>query len=231
MRHLPEYKIEEPFSLTEIYGTGLDKCKFCVQFAEQATSSILNIILNVVVVGGCSDLCGALTEKTGSETLGVACSILCDIVGSDVFVDVIRKADPNPIYLCELIPVCPVNDHGDATITKLTVTPSSGPRGLFEISYVYFSHNGTGTGELALETDTLEGIPIVNHFLHEAVPSGSYMGSFLLKAVPDPNIDPYHRWLPGIYNVTMGICNGECGSKHPHSSVYDRKRTHFTITD
>ena len=46
---------------------------------------------DVVVVGGCSDLCGALTEKTGSETLGVACSILCDIVGSDVFVDVIRK--------------------------------------------------------------------------------------------------------------------------------------------
>ena len=30
------------------------------------------------------------------------------------------------------------------------------------------------------------------------------MGSFLLKAVPDPNIDPYHRWLPGIYNITMG---------------------------
>ena len=46
VRHLPEYKIEEPFSLTEIYGTGLDKCKFCVQFAEQATSSILNIILS-----------------------------------------------------------------------------------------------------------------------------------------------------------------------------------------
>ena len=46
-----------------------------------------------------------------------------------IFTFILWRADPNPIYLCELIRVCPVNDHGDASITRLVVTPSSGPRG------------------------------------------------------------------------------------------------------
>ena len=26
------------------------------------------------------------------------------------------------------------------------------------------------------------------------------------------------------------VCNGECGSKHPHSSIYDKKSKGFTVT-
>ena len=36
-------------------------------------------------------------------------------------------------------------------------------------------------------------------------------------------------WLAGTYNVTVMICNGECGSKHPHSAIYDTARGNFTL--
>ena len=84
--------------------------------------------------------------------------------------------------------------------------------------------------------------------------------SVKLNAQPNPDCDPSQgpceMWLPGVYNVTFGklsvcvrvcmkcvlcisltlsvssvaICNGECGSKHPHSKVYDTASTKFTIT-
>ena len=37
------------------------------------------------------------------------------------------RADLDPIYLCELLTACKVNDNGDAMITKLSVNPPSGP--------------------------------------------------------------------------------------------------------
>ena len=42
--------------------------------------------------------------------------------------------------------------------------------------------------------------------LHEFAIAGTYDGLFKLKAVPDPNVDPFQRWLPGVYLVKMGNC-------------------------
>lgn len=39
------------------------------------------------------------------------------------------RADLDPIYYCELLTACPVNDHGDASFTALSVDPASGPQG------------------------------------------------------------------------------------------------------
>ena len=39
------------------------------------------------------------------------------------------SADLDPIYYCELLDQCAVNDNGDATITNATVSPKSGPQG------------------------------------------------------------------------------------------------------
>ena len=40
------------------------------------------------------------------------------------------RADLDPIYYCELIPACPVNDNGDAKFTSFTASPTSGPQGI-----------------------------------------------------------------------------------------------------
>lgn len=34
----------------------------------------------------------------------------------------------------------------------------------------------------------------------------------------------------GTYNVTAQLCNGECGSHHPHSSIYAVGKGSFTVT-
>ena len=50
-------------------------------------------------------------------------------------------------------------------MATLTVTPKSGPQGQFSIDFTYQSKNGTGTGEIGLEIDTVDHIPVGKHIL------------------------------------------------------------------
>ncbi|CAL1529115.1 unnamed protein product [Lymnaea stagnalis] len=214
---------------------GADYCKMCINFSGQAINELLNIILNLGVVGTCADICNLLQQKTGSEILGAVCNILCDIEGVNEFVKLVEKADLDPIYLCELLKTCPIFDGGDATITQFSVSPLSGPQGKRVINVQYVSKNGTGTGELFLFIDTVDQIPVEGSFLDEPQAPGTYTPTIDLDAEPDPDCDPTQdfceEWLPGVYTATIQLCNGECGSKHPHSKIYDTKKTTFTITN
>ncbi|XP_059147777.1 countin-1-like [Physella acuta] len=217
-----------------VQPVGVDWCKTCIDFSGQAINELLNIILNMGVIGTCADLCNVLAEKTGSQILGAVCNILCDVEGVKEFVNLIEKADLDPIYLCELLKSCPVFDGGDATITGFTVVPSSGPQGKKTINLQYTSRNGTGTGELYLFVQTVDQIPVEGSFLQEPQQPGNYAPVIDLDAEPDPDCDPTQdfceEWLPGTYTATVQLCNGECGSKHPHSKIYDQKSTTFVIT-
>ena len=42
----------------------------------------------------------------------------------------LHRADLDPIYYCELLDQCAVNDYGDAKFTNVSVIPKSGPQGL-----------------------------------------------------------------------------------------------------
>ena len=44
----------------------------------------------------------------------------------------LHRADLDPIYYCELLKTCPINDNGDCKITSFTVSPTSGPQGKTE---------------------------------------------------------------------------------------------------
>ena len=65
--------------------------------------------------------------------------------------------------------------------------------------------NGTGTGELAIAIDTVDGIPIGDAEIYCYKP-GSYNVGWNLNAEPDPDCEqpPCEMWLPGTYNVTLG---------------------------
>ncbi|XP_025092587.1 countin-1-like [Pomacea canaliculata] len=221
----------------EVNHLGLDLCPTCVDFTDQTIDIILNIILNAGVVGTCADLCQLVEQKTGSEVIGAVCDILCDVAGIEEFVNLIQKADLDPIYFCELIRQCPIFDQGDAKIKDLSVSPQVGPQGHKTITFTIDSQNGTGTGELILFIETVDGIPVETGLLLEAQKPSAFPSpqSFALKAKPDPNCDPTQdfceMWLPGNYTLIVDVCNGECGSKHPHSQVYDRKTANFTITE
>jgi len=64
---------------------------------------------------------------------------------------------------------------------------------------------------------------------------GTYGQRIALDATPDPSCDPSQgpceEWLPGVYNVTVMICNGQCGSQHPHTQLYDAVHGSFQITE
>ncbi|ESO94238.1 hypothetical protein LOTGIDRAFT_189496 [Lottia gigantea] len=221
-------------SLPQHMKVGLDLCPTCIQFTGEAINELLNIVLNLGVVGSCGKVCSLLEQKTGSEALGLVCDLLCDYVGIDEFVKFIQKADLDPFYFCELVKVCPIFENGDAEITELSVTPASGPQGQKTIAFSYTSKNGTGTGEMIVVVETVDGLPIETGFIHDQQPAGSYPSQFNLKAEVDPNCDPTQgfceQWLPGNYTVRVDVCYGECGSAHPHSKIYDRKQTQFIIT-
>ena len=69
----------------------------------------------------------------------------------------------------------------------------------------YTTLNGTGTGELAIGVETVDGIPVADDELNCNAP-GTYTVGWTLNAKPNPNCQnpPCEMWLPGTYNVTMG---------------------------
>jgi hypothetical protein len=213
----------------------LDLCPTCINVAEESINILLNLILDTGIIGSCGTLCTALAQKTGSELLGTICDLVCDFVGIEEFIKLLDKADLDPIWYCEIAKLCPTNDHGDAKISQFSILPATGRKGTtFAIGFSYVSLNGTGTGELDIDIHCPDRLPVGASFLLEAKKAGTYTEKITIKAEPDPQCDPTQEpceeWLPGIYNVTVQICNGECGSKHPHSAIYDTAKGSFTLT-
>ena len=113
--------------------------------------------------------------------------------------------------------------------------------------------HGTGTGEYSVLIKTVDGIPLGQSYLTEPQQPGTYIIKWDVEAKPNPNCDPTQEpcenWRPGNYSASVGtsqwlyhgnlllmffcaaaICNGECGSKHPHSQIYDTGSADFTVT-
>jgi hypothetical protein len=204
--------------------TNLDLCPLCVSFSSQALNQLLNIILNVGVLGSCAKLCSYLPQKT-EQTV---CNLVCDIVGIELFIKLIKKADLNPIYFCELVKLCPVHDCTGPCITidQVVVTPEQGHRGgTFQFDMIFTAHNQTGTGELGITIFPPNAMPFGEALLDEGFKPGSYGMKFTLQAEPSEE-EPF---TPGTYKADLFICEGQCGSKHPHSYVYDVKKTQFQI--
>jgi len=213
----------------------VDLCPTCINVAEQSINILLNLILDTGIIGSCQTLCTALEQKTGKEIIGVICEIACDGVGIAEFIKLLENSDLDPIYYCEIARFCPVKDDGDCNITRFSILPATGVKGqTFTIGITYVTINGTGTGELDIDIHTPDRIPLGAGFLIEAKKPGTYSETITIKAAPDPDCDPTQEpceeWLPGTYNVTVQICNGECGSKHPHSAIYDTKKGSFQLT-
>jgi len=214
---------------------GLDLCPTCINVAEESINILLNLILDTGIIGTCGTLCTALAQKTGSQLIGTICDLVCDVLGIEEFIKILEKSDLDPIYYCEIAKLCPVKDDGDAKITTFSILPATGRKGTtFSIDFTYVSMNGTGTGEIAIGIHTPDRIPLGADFLMESKKPGTYSERITVKAEPDPQCDPTQQpceeWLPGTYNVTVEVCNGECGSKHPHSAIYDTAKGAFVLT-
>ncbi len=81
----------------------------------------------------------------------------------------------------------------------------------FVIDVEFQSTNGTGTGELALEIATADGVPLGQDSILLPEAPGSYGTKYTASAKPDPNCDPTQgpceMWIAGNYTAKIGEYN------------------------
>jgi hypothetical protein len=87
----------------------LDLCPYCINEAIGTINVLLNAILDGGILATCGDLCGIVTNKTGSKALGDMCEVVCDGLGLDEFIKELIKLDLDPIWYCETAKMCPSN--------------------------------------------------------------------------------------------------------------------------
>jgi len=222
-------------------------CSPCVQLGGQSLNILINAILNVGVIGGCGKLCSNL--KTAGEQK--ACDLVCDLVGIKAFIKALSNADLDPIYFCEILHVCkagPDDAHVDLlsvalappTISKKDIQPDAGGVTLEGVLTVNVTKE-TGVGQFGVAIHgpvsgtqgPVGGSFIIADGLKEGVQSLGVKLN-IQDTLPDPTKQPPSfpvTWMPGSYMFRFHVCQGECGSKHPHSVDFGLKSSNFTISE
>jgi len=200
-----------------------DLCPFCVNFMDNAINDLLNIILNAGVIGSCQSVCSYLPNQVEQ----VACNLICDYVGIEEFINFITYEDPDPIYLCQLFDICPHVDGGKANITNSFVSPKQGAAGTtFTIEMDYTVIAQTSTGLIAVTIIPPDGFPLGDAEFEEGQTPGSYKVSWTLDSTPSEN-EPFS---PGVYQVQVAVCAGDCTTNHAWGGVYAEANNQFSIT-
>jgi len=144
---------------------------------------------------------------------------------------VLKHTDLDPIYFCEEIKACPAGrDDAASSVDGNAVSPAGGPSGTtFEMQLQFTVINATGVGEIRIAVEGGE-IQVGQTFLNTGFTPGHYATNVTLTAKDDPSAQPPVQWTPGTYNYAFEVCQGECGSKHPHSIVFGKTQGSFQIT-
>ncbi|CAF1196132.1 unnamed protein product [Adineta steineri] len=228
------YNIYEMSSASDKSGIDMSVCDDCISEAVSAINVLLNLILDEGVIENCGDLCDALANKTGSQPAGFVCLVVCNALGIGELIRILEHSDIDPIWYCQIAKLCPINDNGDAKFLDFQMIPSTGRVGTeFIIDCSFQSKNGTGPGMLTITIVTPQNQTASNNFGLDAKKPGTYdlrIGVKTLSRTCNPFDDSCNAFPTGTYNVTAYLCNGECGSHHPHSSIYDFGRSSFTVT-
>merc|ERR1711916_253032 len=188
-------------------------CGVCEEFMNEAIDELLNIILNLGVVGSCGDVCSKLPNKI-EDTV---CDLLCDYVGITEFIKIIQEADPDPVYICQKLNLCLIAPNAACKSVSFTVVPQSGPVGTtFDMTYTFTVINQTGAGE----------IPFGGGQLETGIAPGTYDVKLQVQAQPN-EMEPFS---PGKYPTEVAVCNGICGATHPYTATLCEDQVTFTIT-
>jgi len=201
----------------------VDLCPFCFEFMDEAIDELLNAILNGGVLGGCNELCSYLSN----DILQTGCNLICDYVGIEAFIDAINVTDPDPIYACQEVDVCPIVNGGMVKSNSIQVAPQSGPAGTtFTITYKYTVQDPTGPGLLGFNVNSPDAMPWGDAEFTEGQADGMYGIQIPIQAQPSEQ-EPFNA---GIYQVFVFVCEGDCTTDHPYGGVYAQSSVNFTIT-
>ena len=216
-----------PFSDFQVSRVEASLCNPCVQIGEQGLNILLNEILNVGVIGGCGKLCGHLPGKAAR----IGCDVACAAVGIKTFIHVLNRTDLDPIYFCEELKACPAGrDDAAGSVDRAIVSPAAAPvETEFQIQLQFTIVNATGVGEIRL---AIEGGQqrVSQSFVNVGFTPGAYATNVSFTPKNDESAQPPVIWMPGQYSYVFEVCQGECGSKHPHSIVFGKTTGTLEIT-
>lgn len=103
MPNLPKPKIET--TAVEILDQNqLSYCEACWGVADEAIEVWLEIFLYSGTFATCAEFC------TVVETWGTGCIAVCAVLGDEAFFKLLNATDLDPVYVCQLISACPVDD-------------------------------------------------------------------------------------------------------------------------
>ncbi len=114
------HKIDRIVSTVDRAKVGLDLCPYCINEAIGVIDILLNAILDEGILASCGDLCGVVTNKTGSKALGDICLVVCDGLGLDEFIKALIRLDLDPIWYCEVAKLCPSKKKNDPFLFVIT---------------------------------------------------------------------------------------------------------------
>lgn len=209
----------------------VETCSPCIQLSTQALAQLLNYVVKAGVGAGCADVCGVLKPKEQS-----VCQLVCGVVGIKAFSAALKHADIDPIYFCEILKACPAGpDDAAMTLDDAFASPPKVVKG----SNVQFTlqlnvTKPTGVGQWAF---SIAGPVSQNISGTELIADGLATGPQTINAgiqVQDVNDDqgnPQVVWKPGDYSFEFEVCQGKCGSKHPHSKSFGTKKGTFTVVE
>eukprot|EP01128_Nolandella_sp_AFSM9_P000789 TRINITY_DN10910_c0_g1_i1.p2 TRINITY_DN10910_c0_g1~~TRINITY_DN10910_c0_g1_i1.p2 ORF type:complete len:273 (+),score=65.96 TRINITY_DN10910_c0_g1_i1:50-820(+) len=197
-------------------------CNICVEEVVAEINIILNEVLNEGIRGDCSLLCSYLKNAYEQD----ACIVGCDSLGIYEFIKWLESTDIDPIYYCEYIDGCPIDDcEGDCMdITSFVLNPKKIPAGdvLSGVITLDIKKEWVGTGMFTL---AIQGPNVSNSQDSLLSPGIGPVGvnslplSIATKGMHDGN-----------YMVTALICNGQCGSDYPHSRIFAKASANFTVS-
>jgi len=205
-------------------------CSPCIQLSGQALSTLLNYILNAGVAGTCGKVCSNLKSKREQE----ACDVICEVVGFKAFIKALNHTDLDPLYFCEEVHACPMApDNASATIGAVIAQPSSIAKGdTIELVVEVDVKVPSGLGVFRILINGPVTQPVSSSFtLPDGLPVGTQNLAVKIQIKDDDSGDFPTTWSPGSYYFEFEVCQGECGSKHPHSKVFGRKGANFTLTE
>jgi len=199
-------------------------CASCVSFFTNTLDELIDIIGNLGVVSSCEDVCTALKSVPWEET---TCDLVCEITGITAFTYLVTMVDPDPIYICSYVNVCPVTTSAKGNFKAALVSPLAGRQGtVFTLKGTYAVTSAIGTGQLVITVNSASSsFPLEYPTLLVQIPVGKY--AFNQKVVTIPGNT--QQFLPGAYNVSIQLCEGTCGSIHSWSYTLDQISTSFNI--
>lgn len=218
-----------PFGELQHTRVDEDVCKQCVSIGTQGLQQLINAALNVGIVGGCGKLCSALPNPNEAK----ACDVGCTLLGIKAFEKILNKADLDPIYYCELLKACPAGaDDASISVDRAVVSPASGPVGTaFAIQLQFTTINATGVGEVETYIKSPQGAKVGSAtFLNSGFKPGKYASNVTFTPKNDYTKSPPLIWEKGTYEYGFRVCQGACGSTHPHSKIFGETKGTLEIT-